>query len=70
MNAPCLDCPDRRVDCHAFCERYRSYQLVREAERQRRAVETILQCAQFDHSCRMARLYPAVRAAPTRRRNP
>lgn len=33
-HAPCLDCPDRHVGCHAECERYANYKAARDAERE------------------------------------
>ena len=35
MNAPCKDCPDRQVLCHASCEKYLAYR----AERDRRRMD-------------------------------
>ena len=25
MKAPCQDCPDRKVGCHAFCNKYKAF---------------------------------------------
>ena len=37
MKAPCKDCQDRHVGCHADCERYQAYAKVFEAAREKRA---------------------------------
>lgn len=46
MTAPCKGCEDRKVGCHATCEKYKAYRAVKEAEyawrmEQRRADEAL-----------------------------
>nr|DAH24695.1 MAG TPA: Protein of unknown function (DUF4051) [Caudoviricetes sp.] len=30
MTAPCKDCPDRQLGCHAACDRYRAFRAERD----------------------------------------
>ena len=32
-NSPCLNCPDRRLHCHADCEKYKEYKDILERNR-------------------------------------
>lgn len=44
MKAPCKDCPDRQLDCHSKCERYKAYQEEREAYREKKKQATMADC--------------------------
>lgn len=38
-NKPCLDCPYRRLGCHAYCRTYKEFRVNLEAERSKRLKE-------------------------------
>lgn len=42
MKSPCKDCPDRYVGCHERCNKYLAYADEREAERQARYQQYIV----------------------------
>lgn len=42
MDAPCKDCPDRVVGCHATCERYIAYDEQRKAIRAQKLMAQII----------------------------
>ena len=40
MKAPCYNCEDRQIGCHAKCERYQSFSDARKAENAKRLHES------------------------------
>ena len=41
MQAPCKDCPDRSVTCHAECEKYRECATTNAEQRKQRHIENV-----------------------------
>lgn len=41
MQAPCKDCPDRSVTCHAECEKYRELATTNAEQRKQRHIENV-----------------------------
>lgn len=41
MQAPCKDCPDRSVTCHANCEKYREFATANAEQRKQRNIENV-----------------------------
>lgn len=42
MEAPCKDCPDRSVSCHAACERYKQFDTENKERLRKIAAENAL----------------------------
>ena len=40
MKAPCHGCQNRKVGCHAACERYREYDLERQRIREEKSLKS------------------------------
>lgn len=41
MQAPCKDCPDRSVTCHANCEKYKEFAMENAEQRKQRHIENV-----------------------------
>lgn len=41
MKAPCKDCPDRSVTCHANCEKHREFATANAEQRKQRHIENV-----------------------------
>lgn len=41
MDAPCKDCPDRMINCHATCEKYKAYDKERQEIRKQKERDAI-----------------------------
>lgn len=48
-SSPCLDCPDRDVECHSTCEKYKAY--VKEQDKYRELVRSERDTTYFEYSC-------------------
>ena len=55
---PCKDCPDRRVGCHAECEKYREYDAALRKDRDKRANIVLLGDGSHINRCVARRLRP------------
>ena len=53
---PCKDCPDRRVGCHAGCEKYREYDAALRKDRDKRANIVLLGDGSHINRCVARRL--------------
>lgn len=50
MRAPCLGCGDRRLGCHARCERYKAFRAECDAIREKRKEDAEFDAARIDRA--------------------
>ena len=50
MRAPCLGCGDRRLGCHARCERYQAFRAECEQIREKRREDAEMDAVRMDRA--------------------
>lgn len=55
MISPCKDCPDRTIECHGQCERYKAFRKEREKEYAWRHEQYVLDIPTADLERKMRR---------------
>lgn len=68
MQAPCRDCAERRVGCHAACPKYQAYAADRVRVRAERAVQAEATSARYDTGAVVRKIWQSHKDTKRRRR--